>query len=72
MTIVLLLKSFLNELVQELKKEENFNDLQTYCLEPILGYIFKRLYPYIIISSAIFFLTFLTAIIILVLLLRKN
>ena len=56
----------------EVKKEENINKMKVFVIDPLIEYTFKRLYPYILINSVIFFLTFILAIIILFLILKSN
>lgn len=56
----------------EVKKEENINKMKVFVIDPLIEYTFKRLYPYILITSVIFFLTFILAIIILFLILKSN
>ena len=61
----MLLKQLTNELLEkiilEIKKEENMTKIQLNFIDPIIHYTFHRLYPYILISSIIFLLTFLLA-----------
>jgi hypothetical protein len=71
-TLVMLTKSFANTIVTELKKQDNFSDFTTYLVDPVINHIFKKLYPYIMISSAVFLLTFITAVVILVMMLRSQ
>ena len=56
---------------KELKKKENQTKIRTEMIDPIIMYTFERLYPYIATASVIFILTFLLAIIILVLIVRS-
>jgi len=55
---------------KEFKKDENQKKIRTEMIDPIIRYTFERLYPYIAGASVIFILTFLLAIIILVLVVR--
>ena len=57
--------------VEEIKKEENINTLKKNVVNPIIDYTFHRLYPYILVTSIIFFLTFILAVIILYLILKS-
>lgn len=61
----MLLKQLTNELLEkiilEIKKEENMTKIQQNFIDPIIHYTFHRLYPYILISSIVFLLTFLLA-----------
>ena len=56
---------------KEFKKEENQKKIRTEMIDPIIMYTFERLYPYIAAASVIFILTFLLAVIILVLVVRS-
>jgi hypothetical protein len=70
----------MNKIVEELtqyfilecKKEENLNKMKVFIIDPLIEYTFKKLYPYILITSIIFFLTFILAIIILFIILKSN
>lgn len=57
-------------LSKEFKKEENQTKIKREIIDPIIMYTFDRLYPYITAASVIFILTFLLAIIVLVLIIR--
>lgn len=57
-------------LLTELKKNNNIEKLQLQLIEPILQYSFSKLYPYILITSIIFFLFFLIGLVILFLLIK--
>ena len=57
--------------VQEIKKEENIEKIKEGVVNPLIDYTFHRLYPYIMITSIIFFLTFILAVIILYLIIRS-
>ena len=58
--------------LNEFKKEENLNKMKVFVIDPLIEYTFKRLYPYILVTSIIFFLTFILAIVILYLILKSN
>lgn len=58
--------------LNEFKKEENLNKMKVFVIDPLIEYTFKRLYPYILVTSVIFFLTFILAIVILYLILKSN
>ena len=66
-----LTKQFLDKIIDELKKTENSIKIQKDIIDPIIHYSVSRIYPYIIMTCALFILTLLTAIIILIVLLRK-
>lgn len=62
----------LEKIIEEIKKPENMSKIQVSILDPLIHYTFNRLYPYIIVSSVIFLLTFLLAITILLLIIKTN
>ena len=72
----MVMNKIVDELTQytlnEFKKEENLNKMRVFVIDPLIEYTFKRLYPYILITSIIFFLTFILAIVILFLILKSN
>jgi len=55
----------------ELSKKENMSKIEQKLVEPLLHYTFKRLYPYLMMTSVIFILTFLLALLILLLLIKQ-
>ena len=57
--------------IQEIKKEENVENLKENVINPLIDYTFHRLYPYILVTSVIFFLTFILAVIILYLIIKS-
>ena len=72
MTIRQFTNELLDKVLNELKKKQNMNKIENNLVEPLIRYTFKRLYPYILISSSIFITTFLVALIILLLILRNS
>lgn len=69
--ITSLTKQILEHTLLEIKKEENVKKIKSEIVDPIIDYSMGRIYPYMIITAALFILTFLIAIIILIVLLRK-
>lgn len=67
-----LTSELLDKVIEELKKPENMSKIHLGVIDPLIHYTFNRLYPYIIVSSIIFLLTFLLAITILLLILKIN
>ena len=65
-------KEILERIINELKAPENIEKMHKDVLEPIIGYTFHRLYPYILITSIIFLLTFILALAIFVLVIKTN
>ena len=56
----------------EIQKPENKNAFQLHVLDPIIQYALGRVFPYIIVTSIVFFLTFVLAVAILFLLLTNR
>ena len=50
---------------------KNISKIESNVVEPLIMYTFKRLYPYLLMSSIIFILTFLVALLILLLLIKQ-
>jgi hypothetical protein len=61
----------IDRILDEVNKEENMTKIHNNLIEPLLSYTFKRLYPYMMISGIIFILTFLLAILILILIIKN-
>ena len=57
-------KEILERIIKELKTPENIDKIHKEVLDPIIRYTSHRLYPYILITSTIFFLTFMLVFII--------
>ena len=72
----MLIKKLTNELLDkfiiELKKPENVNKVQVNIVDPVINYTFHKLYPYILTTTIIFFLTFLLALSIFFLIIKFN
>jgi hypothetical protein len=66
-----LTKQVLDRAIVEIKKEDNIQKIKVEIINPLIEYSLVRIYPYIIITAALFILTFLIALIILIVLLRK-
>ena len=66
-----LTSKLLEKSIQELKKEENMNKIQTEILNPLIYYTYKRIYPYFLITIVIFLLTFILALLIFIILVKK-
>jgi len=66
-----LTKQLLDQVLMEIKKEENKIRIKKEVLDPIITYSVGQIYPYMIMTVAIFILTFLLALIILIVLIRK-
>ena len=62
----------LTKVLVECKKEENFDRIKSEIIDPLIEYTFTKLYPYILTTSIIFFLTFILALTILMILVKIN
>jgi hypothetical protein len=62
----------LNHTVDEIKQEKNMRKIQMNILDPIISYTFSQMYPYIIITSMLFFFTFIIAVAILIFVMRDS
>lgn len=71
MLINKLSNEFAEYFFEEIKKEENVNKIKENVINPLIDYTFHRLYPYILVTSVIFFLTFILAVIILYLIIKS-
>ena len=59
-----------NQLIFEVRKHENLEKIKLEVLDPLIQYTFSRLYPYILATSIVFFIIFLLAILIFLLILK--
>ena len=67
-----IITEILNKVLIEFKKEKNMVRIQKEVVDPIVHYSFKRMYPYILVTLILFCLTFILALLILLLLLKSN
>lgn len=67
-----LVQEIVEKISIEVQKPENRNVFQMHVLDPIIQYALGRLYPYILATSIVFFLTFVLAVAILFLLLTHK
>ncbi len=65
-----LVLQLVNQLIVEVRKHENLEKIQLEVLDPLIQYTFSRLYPYILATSIVFFIIFLLAILIFLLILK--
>ena len=72
----MLIKKITNDLLDkfifEINKKANLNKIQNQLVDPLIDYTFHKLYPYILVSSIIFFLIFLLALSIFFLIIKNN
>ena len=64
-------KSLLEKVIVEVQKEENMTKVKGHIVNPLLQYCYSRLYPYFLIITIIFMLTFILALLIFIILLRQ-
>ena len=72
----MLLNKFVIEIAEqfitEVKKTQNLEALKVHLVNPLIDYTFQQLYPYILITSIIFFLTFILAVITFLLIVKSQ
>jgi hypothetical protein len=66
-----LTRQVIDNILIEVKKDENMSKIRSNIIDPIIHYSIERIYPYIIITGALFILTLLVAIVILIILIKK-
>jgi hypothetical protein len=71
MWVAKITRELVHRLVTEAKDEDNMLAFQAHILDPIVHYALQRIYPYILVTSIVFFMTFVMAVAILFLVLRK-
>lgn len=72
MLIKKLTNDLLDKFIIEMNRKENITKVQRQIVDPLIDYAFHKLYPYILVSAIIFFLTFLLALSIFFLIVKKN
>jgi hypothetical protein len=72
MLIKKLTNDLLDKFIIEINRKENITKVQRQIVDPLIDYAFHKLYPYILVSAIIFFLTFLLALSIFFLIIKKN
>ena len=61
----------LDKILEEIKREENITKIQNELLNPLITYTYKKIYPYLLLTIVIFLLTFILALMILIILIKK-
>tara|TARA_B100001093_G_C26664201_1_gene943261 strand:- start:613 stop:888 length:276 start_codon:yes stop_codon:yes gene_type:complete len=64
-------KSLLEKVIVEVQKEDNMTKVKGHIVNPLLQYCYSRLYPYFLIITIVFMLTFILALLIFIILLRQ-
>ena len=72
MIIEKLTKELVQRILIETNKKETVEKIQKQIIDPIIKYAFQHMYPYIIVTSITFFLTFILALAILIFTLKKK
>lgn len=67
-----IIKDILNHTLEEVREKENMERLRCHLIDPIVQYAFAQLYPYIIVTSILFFFIFILAVAILIFVLRSS
>ena len=63
--------NILEKIIIEFKKDDNREKINNNIINPIIYYIFRQLYPYILATSIILFLTFILAFIIFIFIIKE-
>lgn len=71
-TLINLTTEIVDNIILEAKKENNMTQIKRDIMDPLIDYTFQKLYPYIVVTSILFFMIFILAISILYMLIRKN
>tara|TARA_B100001989_G_C24144258_1_gene271764 strand:- start:81 stop:311 length:231 start_codon:yes stop_codon:yes gene_type:complete len=71
MTISKFTKEILDKILFELNTVDNRTKIEKNLVEPLLGYTFNRLYPYLLLTGIIFILTFLLVLFMLLVLIKQ-
>ena len=66
-----LFNDLIDKFIQEINKQENITKMEKSLVDPLIKYTFNKLYPYIMAVSIIFLLTFVLAIMILLIQLKQ-
>jgi hypothetical protein len=62
----------IDKFIDEVRKPEHLEVFEMHILQPIIKHTFQHLYPYIIVTSIVFFLTFIVAVAILFMIIRTH
>ena len=72
MSLKTLTTEFISKIIDECKTDSNKKKIEKELIDPLIHYTFSRIYPYLLGTTIIFILTFLLAIVILIILIRIN
>ena len=65
-----IIRYLLHHTLDEVRQKKNMERLQSDLIDPIIRYAFAHLYPYIIVTSILFFFIFILAVAILIFILK--
>lgn len=71
MGLSIIVTDMIDKILLELKKEENMNKIETDFINPLIGYTFKKIYPYVALAFFVFLLILILAILILLFQIRQ-
>jgi len=72
MLVKKLTNQLLDKFILEIKQPKNMKKIHVNIIDPLVEYMFGRLYPYILVTTIIFFLTFLLALSIFFLMIKNK
>lgn len=72
MIITKLINKCLDSGLDQIKQPENMKKIQKNLVDPMIHYTYKRLYPYFLVTTIIFLLTFILALFIFMILLKQT
>tara|TARA_Y100000389_G_C17399912_1_gene484742 strand:- start:350 stop:583 length:234 start_codon:yes stop_codon:yes gene_type:complete len=67
-----IIRDILNHVLDEVREKKNMDRLRSNLIDPIVQYAFAQMYPYIIVTSILFFFIFILAVAILIFVLRST
>ena len=67
-----IINKILDDGIEQIKQPENMKKLQINLVDPMISYTYKRLYPYFLITTIIFLLTFVLALLIFMIILKQT
>ena len=60
-----IVSDLIDKIILELKKDKNMEKIETNFINPLIGYTFKKIYPYVALAFFVFLLILILAILIL-------
>ena len=71
MLIKKLTNKIIEKIIVEMKEPENMDKIKKNVVDPLVKYTYKQLYPYFLVTTVLFLLTFIFALLIFLILLRQ-